>query len=72
MLIQLSILLTLRSHLSLLEHAKATTVVNKSHVRAPTPSEQINVEPKTAMVKDLLVDNINGKLFTFVMRLLEL
>ena len=47
------------------EHAKATTVVNKSHARTPTPPEQINVEPKVAMVKDLLVDNIDGQVIYF-------
>jgi hypothetical protein len=35
-------------------------MVNKSHIRAPRPSEQIDVEPNVAMVKDLLVDNIDG------------
>jgi hypothetical protein len=53
------------------EHAKATTVVNKSNIRAPRPSEQIKVEPNIAMVKDLLADNIDGMLFTSVMLLLE-
>ena len=42
------------------EHAKASTVVNKSYVRTPKPSEQTKVEPSVAMIKDLLVDNING------------
>ena len=42
------------------EHAKASTVVNKSNIRAPKPSEQIKIEPNIAMVKDLLVDNIDG------------
>ena len=41
------------------EHAKASTVVNKSYVRTPKPSEKIRVEPSVAMVKDLLVDNID-------------
>ena len=45
------------------EHAKASTVVNKSYVRTPKPSEQIRVEPSVAMVKDLLVDNIDGKYY---------
>ena len=35
------------------EHAKASTVVNKSNVRTFKPSEQIKVEPSVAMVKDL-------------------
>ena len=39
------------------EHAKVSTVVHKSNIRAPKPPEQIKVEPSIAMVKDLLVDN---------------
>ena len=42
------------------EHAKASTMVNKSYVRTPKPYEQIKLEPSFAMVKDLLVDNIDG------------
>jgi len=42
------------------EHAKVSAVVNKSNIRAPRPSEQVKVEPNVAMVKDLLVDNIDG------------
>ena len=42
------------------EHAKASTVVRKSCTRTPIPPEQIKVEPNIAMVKDLLVDNIDG------------
>ena len=38
----------------------------------PKPPEQVKIEPNVAMVKDLLVDNIDGTLFTFVMKLLEL
>ena len=34
--------------------------LTKSYVRTPKPSEQIRVEPSVAMVKDLLVDNIDG------------
>ena len=37
------------------EHTKVATVVNKSNVRTSKSSEQIKVEPNTAMVKDLLV-----------------
>ena len=37
------------------EHAKVSTVVRKSNIKAPRPSEQIKVEPSIAMVKDLLV-----------------
>lgn len=36
-------------------------MINKSHVRTSTPPEKINVEPKFAMIKDLLVDNIDGQ-----------
>ena len=31
------------------DHAKASTVVRKSNTRAPTPSEQIKVEPSIAI-----------------------
>ena len=54
------------------EHAKVSTMVNKSNIRAPRPSKQIKVEPNVAMVKDLLVDNIDGMLYISVMKLLEL
>ena len=47
------------------EHAKASTVVNKSYVRTPKPCEQIRVEPTVAMVKYLLVDNIDGHVMYF-------
>ena len=47
------------------EHAKASTVVNKSYVRTPKPFEQIKVEPSVAMVKDLLVDNFDGHVIYF-------
>ena len=47
------------------EHAKASTMVNKSYVRTPKPSEQIKVEPSVAMVKDILVDNIDGHVIYF-------
>ena len=40
-------------------------MVNKSYVRTPKPSEQIKVEPSVAMVKDLLVDNIDGHVIYF-------
>ena len=36
------------------EHAKVSTVVNKSYIRTPKPDEQIKVEASVAMVKDLL------------------
>ena len=41
------------------EHAKVSTVVNKSYIRKPKPTEQIKVEPSVAMVKDLLEENID-------------
>ena len=47
------------------EHAKVLTVVNKSNIRAPRPSKQIEVEPNVAMLKDLLVDNIDGHVIYF-------
>ena len=47
------------------EHAKVSTVVNKSYIRTPTPSEKIKVEPSVAMVKDLLADNIEGHVIYF-------
>ena len=52
------------------DRAKTSTVVCKSNTRTYTPPDQIKVEPSIAMVKDLLVDNIDG--FTSVMKLLEL
>ena len=42
------------------DHAKTSTVVRKSNTRTYIPPDQINVEPSIAMVKDLLVDNIDG------------
>ena len=47
------------------EHAKASTMVNKSYNRTPKPDEQIKVEPSVAMVKDLLADNIDGHVIYF-------
>src|SRR3990170_6984867 len=47
------------------DHAKASTVVRKSNTKTYTPSEQIKVEPIIAMVKDLLVDNIDGHVIYF-------
>jgi hypothetical protein len=47
------------------EHAKATTVVYKSNIKTPRPSEQIKVEPNIAMVNDLLVDSIDGHVIYF-------
>ena len=47
------------------EHAKVSTVVRKSHIRGAKPAEQIKVEPSVAMVKDLLVENIDGHVIYF-------
>ena len=47
------------------EHAKVSTMVNKSYIRTPNPAEQIKVEPSVAMVKDLLVENIDGHVIYF-------
>jgi hypothetical protein len=47
------------------EHAKVSTMVNKSNIRTPRPSEQIKVQPNVAMVKDLLVDNLDGHAIYF-------
>ena len=47
------------------EHAKASTMVNKSNIRTPRPSEQIKVLPNIAMVKDLLVDDIDEHVIYF-------
>ena len=40
-------------------------MVHKIYTRTPTPSKQIKVEPNVAMVKDLLVDNIDGHVIYF-------
>ena len=40
-------------------------MVGSSNTRTPTPPEQIKVEPSIAMVKDLLVDNIDGHVIYF-------
>ena len=40
-------------------------MVCKSNARTPTPPEKIKVEPSIAMVKDLLVDNIDGHVIYF-------
>ena len=37
------------------EHSKATTVVHKSHIKAPKHSKQIKVEPSIAMAKDRML-----------------
>ena len=68
MLIILFLLPILRNYLSfarMKDHAIASTVVRKSNTRTPTPPEQIKVEPSIAMVKDILVDNIDGHVIYF-------
>src|SRR3989337_3578278 len=47
------------------DNAKVSTVVNKSYIREPKPAEQIKVEPSVAIVKDLLVNNIDGHVIYF-------
>ena len=47
------------------EHAKVSTVVNKSYVRTPKPDEQIRVEPNIVMVKDLLQEDVDGRVIYF-------
>ena len=68
MLIQLFLLLTLINYLfpiRIKEHAKASAVVRKSYTLTPTPPKQIKVEASVAMVKYLLVDNIDGHVIYF-------
>ena len=40
-------------------------MVRKSNFKAPRALEQIKVEPSVAMVKDLLVENIDGHVIYF-------
>jgi hypothetical protein len=40
-------------------------VVRKSNIRAPKLAEHIKVEPSVAMVKYLLVENIDGRVIYF-------
>ena len=47
------------------DHAKALTIVRKCNTRTYTPPEQIQVGPSNAMVKNLLVDNIDGHAIYF-------
>ena len=47
------------------EHAKVSTVVNKSYIRRPKPDEQIKVEPSIAMVKYLLEEDMDGHVIYF-------
>ena len=46
-------------------HTKDSIVVRKSNNKTHTPAKQIKVEPNIAMVKDLLVDNIDGHVIYF-------
>ena len=43
------------------DHAKASTMVRMINTRTPTPPKKIKIEPSVAMVKDLLADNIDGR-----------
>ena len=52
-------------HVRIKEHAKVSTVVRKSNIRALKLDEQIKVEPSVAMVKYLLVENIDGHVIYF-------
>ena len=47
------------------EHAKLSIVVHKSNIKVSRPPEKIKVEPSVAMVKDLLVENIDGHVIYF-------
>ena len=47
------------------EHAKVSTVVNKSYIRTPKHDEQIKVEPSIAMVTDLLEEDMDGHAIYF-------
>ena len=47
------------------DHAKVSTVVNKSNIRTHKPPTQVKVEPNIAIVKDLLSDNIDGHVIYF-------
>ena len=40
-------------------------MVRKNNARTPTPPEKIKVEPSIDMVKDILVDNIDGHVIYF-------
>ena len=40
-------------------------MVRKSYTRTLTPPEKIKVEPSIALIKDLLVDNIDGHVIYF-------
>ena len=54
------------------EHAKVSTVVRKSNIKAPKTSEQIKLELSVAMVKISWLIILMGMLFISVMKLLEL
>ena len=40
-------------------------MVNEIYIRTPKPAKQIKVEPSVPMVKDLLVENIDGHVMYF-------
>ena len=41
-------------------------MVRKSNIRTYTPPEQINVEPRIAMIKDLLDEDLDGHVISFL------
>ena len=41
-------------------------MVNKSYIRTPKPDEKIKVEPSIAMVKDLLDEDLDGHVISFL------
>ena len=53
-------------HVRIKDHAKTSTVVRKSNTRTYTPPEQINVEPSIAMIKDLLDEDLDGHVISFL------
>ena len=40
-------------------------MVKKNYTRTPKPAEQIKVEPSVSIVKDLLVENLDGHVIYF-------
>ena len=42
------------------DHSKASTVIRRGYIRTPTPPEKIRVEPSSAIIKDLLPDDVEG------------
>ncbi|KAI4988248.1 hypothetical protein ZWY2020_029878 [Hordeum vulgare] len=42
------------------DHSKASTMIRRGYIRTPTPPEQIRVEPRIAIIKDLLSYDVEG------------